>query len=338
MNARIVIKRLTLGIGIIAVSLVLLLMVVSLVVRQIAVHRAERDFPAPGRLVDFDGATSHINCVGTGSPTIVLESGLDDQGSSGWAGIQRDLAEFSRVCSYDRAGFLWSEPREEPRDAERIGRELHTLLAAASEAPPYVMVAHSNAGLLVRVFDALFPGEVGGFVFVDASHPEQDRALPLEIRTQIEQRKAEPDHRWFFRVLAPYRIFAPERTTPRTAYWWRSLPDGVMAEARSIDAMSAQAGRTGSLGERPVAVLSASVTRPLPGVSDEGIAAMQRVWLDLHAELAALSTNSDHRIVDGASHYIHKDQPASVVAAIRDVVTAVREEGTVRRETAEVKR
>lgn len=332
MNARKLIKRLTLGIGITAVSLIMLLMVVSLVVRQIAVHRAYRDFPAPGRLVNFDGAASHINCTGTGSPTIVLESGLDDQGSSGWTGIQNDLAEFSRVCSYDRAGFLWSEPREEPRDAERISRELHALLDAASETPPYVMVAHSNAGLLVRVYDALFPGEVSGFVFVDASHPEQDRLLPAEVQALIERRKSEPDRRWFYRLVAPYRIFAPERTTPRTAYWWRSLPDGVLAEGRSIDTMSAQAGRTSSLGDRPVAVLTATVTRPIPGVSDEGIAAMQRVWLDLHRELAGLSTNSDHRIVEGAGHYIHQDRPEAVAAAIRDVVTAVRHE------TAEVRR
>ncbi|MGV3518769.1 alpha/beta fold hydrolase [Luteitalea sp.] len=331
-------RRFAIGTGITAVSLVFLFLIASLVVRQIAVRRAYRDFPAPGRLIEFDGGTSHIHCTGTGSPTIVLESGLDDAGSWGWAAIQPHLAQLSRVCSYDRAGFLWSESREEPRDAERIGRELHALLAAASEAPPYVMVAHSNAGLLVRVYDALFPGEVRGFVFVDASHPGQDRRLPAEIQARIEQRKSEPDRRWFFRLLAPYRIFAPERTTPRTAYWWRSFPDGVLAEGRAIDTMSAQAGRTGSLSDRPVVVLSATVARPIPGVSDAGIAAMQRAWLGLHGELAGLSTNSDHRIVEGAGHYVHQDRPEAVVAAIRDVVTAVRENGAVRHETATVKR
>jgi pimeloyl-ACP methyl ester carboxylesterase len=338
MNTRTLLQRVTIGIGITAVSLVVLSLIASLIVRQVAVRRAHRDFPAPGRLVEFDDGTSHIHCTGRGSPTIVLESGLDDQGSWAWAKIQPELAQLSRVCSYDRAGFVWSEPRGEPRDAERISRELHALLAAASEAPPYVMVAHSNAGLLVRVYDAQFPGEVSGFVFVDASHPEQDARLPAEIRQQLAQRKSEPDHRWFFRLLAPYRIIAPERPTPRTAYWWRSLPDGVLAEARAIDTMSAQAGRTGSLGRRPVAVLSATVTRPLPGVSDEGIAAMQRTWLELHGELAGLSTNSDHRIVQGASHYIHQDRPEAVVAATRDVVTAVRENAAIRRDTAAGKR
>jgi pimeloyl-ACP methyl ester carboxylesterase len=324
-------RRLVLGSGILVVGLVLLALTASLVVRQIAVHRAKRDFPPPGRLVETDGRLSHIYCTGQGSPTILLESGLDDRGSWSWAGIRDELSQVSRFCAYDRAGTMWSEPREGPRDAERIAGELHALLAAASEPPPYVLVGHSLGGLLVRVFDGQHPGEATGFVFVDASHPEQDRRLPAELRQLIEKKKAELDQRWLFRILAPYRIFAPERSTPRTAYWWRSFPEGVLAESRAIDAMSEQAGRTGSLGNRPVVVLTAGVALTMPAVSAEGNAAMRRTWLELHKELAGLSTNSDHRIVEGAGHYVHKDRPEAVVAAIRDVVTAVREGGPVRR-------
>ncbi len=329
-------RRVIVGAGI----LVLLFLTVSLVVRQIAVHRAKRDFPPPGRLIEIDGRLSHIHCIGRGSPTILLESGLDDRGSWSWADtrqndIQDELSQLSRVCVYDRAGFLWSEPREGPRDAERIAGELHALLVAASEPPPYVMVGHSNAGLLVRVYDRRYPGEVAGFVFVDASHPEQDRRFTPEVRQRIERRRSEPDHRWLFRILAPYRIFAPERPNARTAYWWRSFPEGVLAEARAVDAMSEQASRTGSLGDRPVVVLTAGVTVKMPGVSEEGNAAMWRTWLELHRELAGLSTRSDHRIVKGAGHYIHWDRPKAVVAAIKDVVIAVREGGPVRHEPVE---
>jgi pimeloyl-ACP methyl ester carboxylesterase len=323
-------RRLIVGGGILIVALVLLFLAVSLVVRQLAVRRAERDFPPPGRIVEIDGRRSHIHCTGSGSPTVLLESGLDDRGSWSWARIRDELSQFSRVCAYDRAGLLWSEPREEPRDAERIAHELHAILAAAPESPPYVMVGHSLGGLLVRVYDVRYPGEAAGFVFVDASHPEQDRRFPAEVRHLIERRKSEPDRRWLFRFLAPYRYFAPERPTPRTAYWWRSFPEGVLAESRSIDAMSEQAGRTGSLGNRPVVVLTAGVTLKMPDLSDDGNAAMRRIWLELHGELAGLSTNSDHHIVDGAGHYIHQDRPEAVVAAIRDVVTAVRAGGPVR--------
>ncbi|MEX1183582.1 MAG: alpha/beta hydrolase [Gemmatimonadota bacterium] len=328
------IRRLVFGTGILVVGLVLLALTASLVLRQIAVHRAKRDFPPPGLLVEIDGRQSHIYCTGHGSPTIILESGLDDRGSWSWAGIRDELSLMSRVCAYDRAGTVWSEPREGPRDAERIAGELHTLLAAASEPPPYVLVGHSLGGLLVRVFDGRYPGEAAGFVFVDASHPEQDSRFPAELRLLIETKKAEPDLRWLFRILAPYRTFAPERPTPRTAYWWRSLPEGVLAESRAIDAMSEQSGRTGSVGNRPVVVLTAGVSLTMPAVSAEGNAAMRRTWLELHEELAGLSTNSDHRIVEGAGHYVHDDRPDAVVTAIRDVVTAVREGGPVRRASA----
>ncbi len=321
-------KRLIVGGGILIVALAFLVLVASLVVRQVAVRRAERDFPPPGRLVEIDGRLSHIHCTGSGSPTILLESGLDDRGSWSWAGIQDELSQISRVCAYDRAGMLWSEPREGPRDAERIAGELHAILAAASEAPLYVMVGHSLGGLLVRVYDERYPGEAVGFVFVDASHPEQERRFPTEVQELMQ--RAQSDPRWLFRILAPYRIFTGERPTPRTAYWWRSFPEGVLGESAGADAIFEQAARAGSLGDRPLVVLTAGVTPTMPGVSDEGNAAMRRILLELKEELAGLSTNSDHRIVEGAGHYVHRDRPEAVVAAIRDVVTAVREAGPVR--------
>jgi pimeloyl-ACP methyl ester carboxylesterase len=319
--------------AVLLISLLVLVLTASLIVRQVAIHRAKRDFPAPGRLIEVGGRLSHIYCTGQGSPTILLESGLDDRGSWSWVGIRDQLSQLSRVCAYDRAGLMWSEPRDGPRDAERIAGELHALLAAASEPPPYVLVGHSLGGLLVRVFDGRYPGEAAGFVFVDASHPEQDHRFPAELRHLIEKRKSEPDQRWLFRFIAPYRIFAPERPTPRTAYWWRSFPDGVLAESRAIDAMSEQASRTTTLGNRPVVVLTAGVPLTMPGVSTEGNAAVRRTWVDLHGELAALSTNADHRIIDGAGHYVHEDRPEAVITAVRDIVAAVREPGPVRRVT-----
>jgi pimeloyl-ACP methyl ester carboxylesterase len=311
--------------GLLLLAIAIVVVIASLAVRQVAMHRAERDFPPPGRVVEVDGRRAHIHCVGTGSPTILLESGLDDRGSWGWDHLLGELSAVSRVCAYDRAGFLWSEPREGPRDAERIAQELHAVLAAASEAPPYVLVGHSNAGLSLLVFTGLYPHEVAGLVFVDASHPAQNSRWPAEVRQVIDAMDAEPDRRWLFRWLAPYRIFTGERPTARTAYWWRSFPDGVLAEARAVDAMSLQAGGVTSVGSRPVAVLTAGVPTRMPPVSAQGNAAMRRVWLDLQRELADLSTNSVHRIVDGAGHYIHWDRPEAVIDAIRDVVTASRE-------------
>lgn len=329
------IKRLVRFGCVVGVVLSLGLATAGWVVWQMAVHEASRDFPAPGRLVLVGDRLQHLNCLGSGVPTIVLESGLDDRGSTSWAGIHEELGQISRVCSYDRAGLLWSEPGPEPRDAERIAAELHALLAAASEPPPYLVVSHSLGALYTRVFDALHPGEVAGFVLVDPAHPEQEERFPAEVRQRMREGDEKGLPRWVFRVAAPFRMFAPERPTVRTAYWWRSFPEGMLGETAAIQATFAQADRTGSLGDRPLVVLTSGMKMEIPELSSEVNEAFQRTIREAHAELAGLSTNASHRTVDGAGHYIHADRPDAVIEAIRDVTTAVRENtlvpgGTVR--------
>ena len=105
-----------------------------------------------------------------------------------------------------------------------------------------------------------------------------------------------------------------------------------MGEGREIRATSAQAGRTGSLGDRPIVVLTAGVSMAMPGISEQGNRGLRQTWLVLQRELAGLSRNSDHRIIEGAGHYIQRERPGAVILAVRDVVAAVRERRPVRRE------
>jgi pimeloyl-ACP methyl ester carboxylesterase len=322
-------KRLVRNGAIIAAVLFILLATASWVVLQLAIHEARRDFPPPGRLIDVGGRLHHIHCIGTGSPTILLESGLDDRGSWSWSSVQEDLGRISRVCSYDRAGMLWSEPGEEPRTGRRIAAELHTLLAAASESPPYVMVGHSLGALYTRVYHDEYPGEVEGFVMVDPAHPEQEARFPAEVRERMRDSDENKPPRWLLRVAAPYRMFAPERATPRTAYWWRTFPEGVIGEIEAIQTTFSRAALTGPIGNRPLIVLSAGVEPELPGLSASVNEAFRQTIRDGRAEMITLSTNSSHRVVEGAGHYIHSDRPDAVIEAIRDVVTAIREQRTV---------
>jgi pimeloyl-ACP methyl ester carboxylesterase len=296
----------------------------SLVVRHLAAREAKRDFPPPGRALAIDGRLQHIHCLGEGTPTVVLESGLDDRGSTTWSQVHEELAHITRTCSYDRAGLLWSERGAEPRDAEQIAQELHALLAAASEEPPYVLVGHSLGALYTRVYDHRHPGEVAGFVWVDPAHPEQEGRFPPEVQQRMRESDESKPPRWLVRLVAPYRMFAPERSTPRTAYWWRSLPEGVLGEVAAIQRTFARSARTGELGDRPLIVLTAGVEPELPGLSAAVNQAFRQTLLQAHRELTHLTTNANHRIVDGAGHYIHLDRPEAVVAAVREVVTAAR--------------
>src|SRR4051794_31011018 len=90
----------------------------------------KRSYPPAGDLVDVGGYQLHINCVGAGSPTVVLESAFPGT-SADWGWVQPNVAAVSRVCTYDRAGMGWSDPASEPRDAHRIAADLHMLLERA---------------------------------------------------------------------------------------------------------------------------------------------------------------------------------------------------------------
>lgn len=308
--------------------LLVLLLVTGVVYEQWGRREAAREFPPPGQLVEFDGAVSHLDCTGEGSPTVVLEAGLGVAGSRSWTAVQPEVAGHTRVCSYDRAGFLWSERREEPRDAERIARELHGLLEAASESPPYVMVGHSLGGLLVRVYDDRFPDEVAGFVLVDPSHPEQfDRYLEDVVEHRSRQEASLPPpllfRAWTF--VGGLRFSRPAPENAVQAFLWRTVPQGLLGETAARDAIYEQAAGTGTLGDRPLVVLSAGAPTRVPDIPDEVLETWHETRRTLHADLAELSGDSDLRVVDGADHDIHHEDPGAVIAAIRDVVEAVRE-------------
>lgn len=151
--------------------------IAGFVYQTIAEAIDRRSYPPPGLLVDIGGRHMHLQCAGTGEPVVILEGGLGGF-SPDWFWVQNAVAGDTRVCSYDRAGFGWSDPGPKPRDANAITSDLHALLTAAEIQGPYVLVGHSYGGLGVRAFAAAFPGEVAGIVLIDSSHPDQWTRLP----------------------------------------------------------------------------------------------------------------------------------------------------------------
>src|SRR5215216_2168598 len=150
----------------------LALAVIGAIYQVIATQIDQRTYLPPGEMVNVNGRLMHINCMGEGSPTVILEAANFGM-SAHWVRVQQQLAKSTRVCAYDRAGMGWSEPGPEPRDARQISSELHTLLKNADTEGPYVLVGHSYGGLYARMYAARYPNEVAGVVLVDSSHPEQ---------------------------------------------------------------------------------------------------------------------------------------------------------------------
>ena len=155
------------------VAFVLFAATLGLIEQAIFAARSRRHYPAPGKLVEVAWYQMHINCMGNGTPTVIMESGLGGY-SLDWTLVQPEVAKFTRVCAYDRAGLGWSQARPEARISNEIANELSSLLAASGIIGPYVMIAHSIGGYHARVFASQHHAQIAGFVLVDSSHPEQE--------------------------------------------------------------------------------------------------------------------------------------------------------------------
>ena len=286
-------------------------------------HRDQRRFHRPGRLVDVGGYRLHLYCTGEGSPTVILEAGGGNPWLS-WYKVQPQVAAFTRVCSYDRAGLGWSDPSPRPRTAMVIAEELHTLLHNAGIPGPFVLVGHSLGGMDARMFANRYPSEVAGMVLVDSSHPDQEERFPPEAKKlaaasyyviramQITLPIGLP------RLLAS-RAAPPEvRSEYCAVFCRRQFLAAVRAEAAAQKESSAQVRTLGTLGNLPLIVLSHDPDKMrFPRNLTEPV---NREWARMQEELAHLSSNGSHLVVKGSGHDIQIDHPEAVVDAIREVV------------------
>ena len=164
------------------VVLVLTTAVIGASYQALARKRDARRFPPRGKFVDAGGHKLTLNCTGEGTPTVVLETGLGVLAID-WQLVQPGIAQFTRVCSYDRAGYGWSDPGPMPRTSLQSAKEeLRTLLQNGGEKPPFVLVGHSLGGLNVRIYNGLVHDEVAGMVLVDATNEDQVNMMPPAVR------------------------------------------------------------------------------------------------------------------------------------------------------------
>jgi pimeloyl-ACP methyl ester carboxylesterase len=314
-------RRILLGL----LALVLGLAAAGMIYQNIFEARDLRFNPMPGRRVDVGGYKMHINCTGDGSPTVILDSGLGDSYVS-WRKVQPQIAKFTRVCSYDRAGMGFSDSSSQPRTSKVIAGELHELLRAAGIAPPYVLVGHSMGGYDVRLYASLYRNEVAGVVLVDASHPDQASRLPLELQSMDGSWLREAE---FMEYSMPFGIprlfgFCDEDPVPRAAECnFHSAAESV-AELKAFSESAAQTAATGSLGDMPLVVLSHDPDRPSADLPADLAKPTNDAWEKMQEELAHLSTRGTQVIAKNSAHYIQIDRPDVVIDAVRNVVGQAR--------------
>ena len=307
--------------------------------------------PRVGQAVDIGGRTLNLYCSGQGSPTVILEPGGNSPGYAQlW--LQSKMAVFTRTCWYDRAGVGWSDPPSSPRTSASVVSDLHEALQRAGVLPPYVMAGGSVGGEYVRIYTARYPSDVAGLVLIDSASPDMHEpdfalapinrmsgstrhlicmALPAASRFGIIRFFASRERR------PPPPDFTPEQASVLAKL--EAQPKAFVTDAEQACAATDE-GRTvprtgggnpdidnavrnaGSLGDRPLVVLTAGRYWAPDGFEKEA-AEYHQIWVhQLQASLVRLSTRGRQIVVD-AGHGMD-ESPDSIVTAVRQVIDEVR--------------
>ncbi|MGA7297136.1 MAG: alpha/beta hydrolase [Rhodanobacteraceae bacterium] len=305
---------------------------------MLALRHLRNSYPPPGKFYTVEGHRMHVSCTGSGSPAVVLESGLAE-GFLVWGKVQPALSRVTRVCSYDRAGLGWSESVPGPRDSRHIADQLHALLSQAHIDGPLVLVGHSAGGLYIRAYATRFTNDVVGMVFVDASTPGQENKLPASVAALDQHGTFQIAVFQTMIALGIPRILGQCETPPpgfeATANLWRAnacAPAYVTAFRRESDALPqsmAQAARTSSYGNLPIMVVSQDPNLPRPRQLPATVSASDwQLGITSHdamqQDLLHLSIRSRRIIAKGSRHYIHFDRPQLLVREVSTFIQHIR--------------
>ena len=264
-------------------------------------------------MVNIGTHSLHIRCTGQGSPVVVIDTGVGDT-SERWQPIQAQIAQVTRVCTYDRAGYGPSEPGPLPRHSQQAADELKQLLENAGVRGPYVLVGHSLGGLNVQVFADRYPDLVAGLILLDPT------PLPFIIGQAFHEL-----HRVFEQQAAELQQVAEaaRQSTDAEAQAQADYLEAVASEHAALIAESAsQVAAIASFGDIPLIVIGSGKPNPAFGADAE---AFQQFWIEQNRELATMSTNGTFVLAQQSSHYLHEDAPDVVLDAVRQMVERARE-------------
>jgi pimeloyl-ACP methyl ester carboxylesterase len=329
---------------VVAIAALVLLLALGFIYQWAGGRRDLKRHPAPGRIFDINGTRLHIYVNGTGVLPVVFEAGIAASSVS-WRPVQDTVSRFTATAAYDRAGFAWSGPAPKSQSAAEMNESLRELLRLAGLQPPYVLVGHSFGALLMRLYAAQWPEDVAGLVLIDPALTEEwgspiparlkmlGRGVSLSRRGAtlarigfvrlslalltsgvhflpklLSKASSGRGHAVSSRLVGEVRKLPPELWPAVQSHWCR--PESFESMARHLECLPATAARvakSGALGRIPVTVVSGSHLSPEQAAE--------------HAALAASSENGRHIVALNSGHWVHLDDPATVIEAIREMVS-----------------
>ena len=274
----------------------------------------------PGKMYDIGGYDLQMYCTGKGKPTVVIDTGLGSS-SLEWLNIQGAISKHARVCSYDRAGYGWSDEGPGPRTVDLLAGELHALLNKAEIDPPYIMVGHSFGGYIVQYYAETYRQEVIGMVLVESSHPDQASRLQHLEKQHTDASGTKPQKNPINNVMSRRNYGNPMGSPVEIGNFLNSRRKAIFAqmdELANFVESGQQVADKRPLPDMPLIILARGQTV----WHEDGGDASEQQWQGLQQELARLTHSGELRIADQSGHHVHMDQPVLVIDAIRDVLDA----------------
>jgi pimeloyl-ACP methyl ester carboxylesterase len=272
----------------------------------------------PGRIegmVDVGGRSLYIRCVGEGSPTIILESGVRMYLDWGRNSFFSDLTEITRTCQYDRANLGESDPAPTPRTAQDMVNDLHTMLINAQISGPYVLVSQDIGGWIASLYAGQYPEEVAGMVLLDSFHPDQglrfSEVFPAETPNE------------------------PSLLTSERNYWASFYEEGISDDPEGWDLLNSaeQVRAVTSLGDIHLVVLYAKDSywgnmnwlNASPDSSykntPEKNQIMNETWYSMQRELAILSSDGWQEVCNSINYCL--GTPDKVISKVNSIMREV---------------
>lgn len=297
----------------------------------------------PGQMIDVGGYKLHLYSIGKGGPAVIIDSGLGGL-SSDWGLVQTEIAKFTQVVTYDRAGLAWSESSPYPRTSKQIIQELHTLLKNAKIPKPYILVGHSFGGNNIQLYAATYPDEVLGLVLVDSCHVDQVKKLPPYTLNYFMELRQTPQDISFketyglscfmtemYLTASMTKLPVKMQKTHEALFLTKKHCRTVTEESNLLPESLQQLANTdrSSIRNMPCFVLSAGRELDLSifGATEEQQIALQgqqvawkKAWDVLQNDIASKFNGSHHLIAKKSGHMIPWDQPELIVHAVRELV------------------